>query len=150
VDARHTDGLRSQPEQMGHLELGEFREALAKRPPDQREALILVGASGFSYEEAAELCGCAGGTIKSRLNRARTRLAKLMAIEDAATFGPDPATRGGSDGARGWILVGNDPGFAKGAGVPDADLYAVTHGHLKSQPACGAEHIRRRTHYEGV
>jgi RNA polymerase sigma-70 factor (ECF subfamily) len=56
---------------MGHLKLGEFREALVKLPPDQREALILVGASGFSYEEAAEICGCAVGTIKSRLNRAR-------------------------------------------------------------------------------
>src|SRR5260221_2722932 len=93
VDGRHTDGLRSQPEQMGHLELVEFRAALARLPPDQREALVLVGASGFSYEEAAEICGCAVGTIKSRLNRARTRLAELMAIEDAADFGPDAATQ---------------------------------------------------------
>jgi RNA polymerase sigma-70 factor (ECF subfamily) len=93
VDGRHTESLRSQPEQMGHLELGEFREALAKLPPDQREALVLVGASGFSYDEAAEICGCAVGTIKSRLNRARARLAELMAIENAADFGPDAATR---------------------------------------------------------
>ena len=67
--------------------------ALAKLPSDQREALILVGASGFSYEEAAGICGCAVGTIKSRVNRARTRLAELMSIESLDDFGPDRATR---------------------------------------------------------
>jgi len=91
VDGRHTDGLRSQPEQMSHVELGELRVALTKLPPDQREAVVLVGASGFSYEEAAEICECAVGTIKSRVNRARTRLAELMAIDDATDFGPDAA-----------------------------------------------------------
>ena len=64
------------------------------------KALILVGASGFSYEEAAHICGCAVGTIKSRVNRARTRLAELMAIDGAEDFGPDQATRA--------VLVGND------------------------------------------
>ena len=64
-----------------------------KLPPDQREALILVGASGFSYEEAANICGCAVGTIKSRVNRARTRLADLLAIEGSEDFGPDQSTR---------------------------------------------------------
>jgi RNA polymerase sigma-70 factor (ECF subfamily) len=93
VDGRHTASLRSQPEQIGHVEFAEFRTALVKLPPDQREALVLVGASGFSYEEAAEICGCAVGTIKSRLNRARTRLAELMEVEGAADFGPDAATR---------------------------------------------------------
>jgi len=93
VEGRHTESLRSQPEQMGHVEMAEFREALAKLPPDQREALILVGASGFSYEEAAEICGCAVGTIKSRLNRARNRLTDLMQIESGEDFGPDAATR---------------------------------------------------------
>ena len=62
-------------------------------PADQREALILVGASGFSYEEAAHICGCAVGTIKSRVNRARTRLAELMSITGADEFGPDEQTR---------------------------------------------------------
>ncbi len=94
VDGRHTDSLKSQPEQMGHIELAEFKAALAKLPPDQREALVLVGASGFSYEEAAEICGCAVGTIKSRRNRARKRLGELMQIEGADDFGPDAATRG--------------------------------------------------------
>ena len=68
-------------------------------PEEQREALILVGASGFSYEEAAEICGCAIGTVKSRVNRARTRLAELMSIQGVDDFGPDHTTRA--------VLVGN-------------------------------------------
>ena len=75
------------------MEMREFRVALAKLPQDQREALILVGAAGFSYEEAAAICDCAVGTIKSRVNRARTRLANLLHIESANDFGPDRATR---------------------------------------------------------
>jgi RNA polymerase sigma-70 factor (ECF subfamily) len=63
-------------------------------PDDQREALVLVGASGFSYEEAAEICGCAVGTIKSRVNRARHRLAELMSVSSPDDLSPDQATRG--------------------------------------------------------
>src|SRR3981189_66825 len=88
-DGSYAETLKSHPEQTGRVEFEEFRVALAKLPPDQREALILVGASGFSYEEAAHICGCAVGTIKSRVNRARTRLAELMAIESVDDFGPD-------------------------------------------------------------
>jgi RNA polymerase sigma-70 factor, ECF subfamily len=75
------------------VEFEEFRAALGRLPPDQREALILVGASGFSYEEAAAICDCAVGTIKSRVNRARTRLAELLSIDGAEDFGPDQSTR---------------------------------------------------------
>ena len=82
--------LASQPAQTGHMDLRDFRHALVKLPPDQREALILVGASGFSYQEAAEICDCAVGTIKSRVSRARTRLAELLALEPDDTFGADP------------------------------------------------------------
>jgi RNA polymerase sigma-70 factor, ECF subfamily len=92
-DGSYADTLKSQPEQDGKVEFAEFRAALIKLPPDQREALILVGASGFSYEEAAAICECAVGTIKSRVNRARTRLAELMAIDSVEDFGPDRATR---------------------------------------------------------
>ena len=92
-DGSYAESLKSQPEQVGRVEFEEFRTALSKLPPDQREALILVGASGFSYEEAAEICGCAVGTIKSRVNRARGRLAELMQIEGADDFGPDRTTR---------------------------------------------------------
>jgi RNA polymerase sigma-70 factor, ECF subfamily len=92
-DGSYAETLKSQPEQASRVEFEEFRTALAKLPPDQREALILVGASGFSYEEAAEICGCAVGTIKSRVNRARSRLADLLSIESADDFGPDRTTR---------------------------------------------------------
>ena len=78
TDGSYAESLKSQPEQGSQLEFKEFRTALAKLPPDQREALILVGASGFSYEEAAAICECAVGTIKSRVNRARNRLADLL------------------------------------------------------------------------
>jgi RNA polymerase sigma-70 factor (ECF subfamily) len=93
TDGSYAESLKSQPEQGSHLEFKEFRAALSKLPPDQREALILVGASGFSYEEAAAICECAVGTIKSRVNRARNRLADLLSIEGAEDFGPDHATR---------------------------------------------------------
>ena len=93
TDGSYAESLKSQPEQSSRLEFQEFRTALAKLPPDQREALILVGASGFSYEEAASICDCAVGTIKSRVNRARTRLADLLSIESAEDFGPDQSTR---------------------------------------------------------
>lgn len=82
--------LASQPSQNGHMDMNDFREALAQLPPDQREALILVGASGFSYEEAADICECAVGTIKSRVSRARTRLGELLALDTGETYGADP------------------------------------------------------------
>jgi RNA polymerase sigma-70 factor (ECF subfamily) len=61
----------------------DFHAALQKLPLDQREALILIGASGLSYDEAAAICGCAAGTMKSRVNRARNRLAELLALDVA-------------------------------------------------------------------
>jgi RNA polymerase sigma-70 factor (ECF subfamily) len=93
TDGSYADSLKSQPEQHGRVEFEEFRTALGKLPPDQREALILVGASGFSYEETAAICQCAVGTIKSRVNRARTRLSELLSIDGVEDFGPDHATR---------------------------------------------------------
>ena len=93
ADGNYAKTLKTQPTQGAHLEFEEFRAALDKLPQDQREALILVGASGFSYEEAAQICGCAVGTIKSRVNRARSRLAAILSIESADRFGPDHETR---------------------------------------------------------
>lgn len=58
--------------------LDELRLGLGMLPPEQREALILVGAGGFAYEEAAEICGCAVGTIKSRVARGRVALESLL------------------------------------------------------------------------
>ena len=92
VDGEAASRLVSLPTQHGLLDLADFRVALDGLPVDQREALVLVGASGFSYEEAAEICGCAIGTIKSRVNRARQRLMQVMAVDSADEFGPDRAT----------------------------------------------------------
>jgi len=61
-----------------HIELGDMQRALLELPQPQREALILVGAGGFAYEEAAEICGCAVGTIKSRVARGRVALESLL------------------------------------------------------------------------
>ena len=93
VDGRFAESLTTAPEQQSRLEFQEFRQALTQLPADQREALILVGASGFSYEDAAQICDCAVGTIKSRVNRARARLTEILSIECADDFGPDRETR---------------------------------------------------------
>jgi RNA polymerase sigma-70 factor (ECF subfamily) len=85
--------LTTHPDQNTHLDFEDFRAALDRLPPDQREALVLVGASGFSYEEAADICQCAVGTIKSRVNRARRRLGEMLSIDTAEDFGPDRPTR---------------------------------------------------------
>lgn len=93
-EIQDTDGMMTQkmavhPGQPGVLDLADFKQALATLPPDQREAIILIGASGFSYEEAAAICECAVGTIKSRVSRARTRLQQILAVSGEADFGPD-------------------------------------------------------------
>ena len=67
-----------------HIELGDMQRALLHLPQPQREALILVGAGGFAYEEAAEICGCAVGTIKSRVARGRVALEALLTERQAA------------------------------------------------------------------
>ena len=74
--------------QPGHMELLALRDALGKLSPSRREALMLVGAAGMSYEEAAKVCGCAIGTIKSRVSRARSELQVLI---DVGSVEHDPA-----------------------------------------------------------
>jgi RNA polymerase sigma-70 factor (ECF subfamily) len=64
------------------LHLSDMHRALLTLPPERREALLLVGAGGFSYEEAAQICGCAVGTIKSRVGRARAALNSMLADGD--------------------------------------------------------------------
>ena len=87
TDGSYTESLKSHPEQHSRIEFQEFRQLLARLPTEQRESLILVGASGFSYEEAAAICQCAVGTIKSRVNRARTRMADMLGVtEDDLLF----------------------------------------------------------------
>ncbi len=92
-DGVYAEQLTSQPEQGARLDFEDFRSALATLPSQQREALLLVGASGFSYEETAAICGCAVGTVKSRVNRARSRLSGLLNLDAAEDIGPDRITR---------------------------------------------------------
>ncbi len=99
ADGRYASTLMAYPEQHSRIELEEFRRALDKLTADQREALILVGASGFSYELTAKICGCAVGTVKSRVNRARSKLAQLLSIEGGADFGSDRPSRAVDPGA---------------------------------------------------
>lgn len=80
-DGEYSAKLSVQPAQHGHLDLNDLVAALEQLSEDQREAILLVAAEGFSYEEAAEISGCAVGTVKSRVNRARARLAEIMHIE---------------------------------------------------------------------
>lgn len=77
-EGRHAARLTVEGNQEWSVELVALRKALDALPPEHREAIVLVGAAGLSYEEAAEIAGCAIGTIKSRVNRARNRLAAAM------------------------------------------------------------------------
>ena len=88
-DGAFTERMAVHPSQYGIMDLADFKKALDGLPDDQREALILIGASGFSYEEAAEICKCAVGTIKSRVSRARTKISDVLGIEGDGEYGPD-------------------------------------------------------------
>ncbi|MDR3473880.1 MAG: RNA polymerase sigma factor [Devosia sp.] len=88
-DGLFTERLAVHPAQFGHLDLADFKRALDRLPDDQREAIVLIGASGFSYEEAAKICNCAVGTMKSRVSRARTRLQDLLQVTGEGDYGPD-------------------------------------------------------------
>lgn len=90
----HAQKLEAAPQQENGLELKELRRGLALLPIEQREAIVLVGASGYSYEEAAKICNCAIGTIKSRVSRARRTLTSHVegeALSDPALADPAPS-----------------------------------------------------------
>jgi RNA polymerase sigma-70 factor (ECF subfamily) len=96
-EVQDTDGIYAQrlatpAAQEGALDLADFRTALAKLPIEQREVLIMVGASGLSYEEAAAVCNIAVGTVKSRMSRARATLAYLLGISGPEDLGADSAS----------------------------------------------------------
>jgi RNA polymerase sigma-70 factor (ECF subfamily) len=92
-DGSYAARLKTYPDQQVHLDYEDFRTALTKLHPDQREALLLVGAQGMSYEEAAQVTGVPLGTVKSRVNRARSRLATLLDINSEAEIGADAVTK---------------------------------------------------------
>jgi len=79
LDDAHSDQLLSPDDEQGWaMELSYVAWALNSLPDDQREAIILAGAGGFSYEEVARICGCPVGTVKSRVARGRTKLLALL------------------------------------------------------------------------
>lgn len=94
-DDQVADKILSAPaSQDKHVELGDLQRALQYLPETQREALILVGAGGFAYEEAAEICGVAVGTIKSRVARGRVALEAVMMGSDLPSRRMDPDNEG--------------------------------------------------------
>ena len=87
AEGAHAARLAERPAQPGAMDLEDFKAAFSKLSEEHREVLSLVGAAGASYEEAAEICGVAVGTVKSRVSRARARLSELlgMSLEEAAS-----------------------------------------------------------------
>ena len=85
------------PHQEGEAQIADLQRLLWTLPPLLREALVLVGAQGLSYEEAAAICGVPVGTVKARVSRARGRIARAM--DGAPDGAPDGATDGATDGA---------------------------------------------------
>jgi len=81
-NGKYAATLSTPPTQDWSVALKNLQASLQLLPSEHREALILVGAAGLTYEEAAEICGCALGTIKSRVNRARAKLLKLLDEEE--------------------------------------------------------------------
>jgi RNA polymerase sigma-70 factor (ECF subfamily) len=92
-DGIHAGRLCEKPAHDGRLAMNDFRKAFDQLSAEHREALILVGASGFSCEEVAQMTGVAVGTVKSRTNRARARLCEMLGLAD----GEDPISD--TDGA---------------------------------------------------
>ncbi len=89
ADGFHAARMWAAPTQEARLDFADLQSALAKLSPKLREIILLVGAEGLSYEEVASICGCPVGTVKSRANRARARLAHLLAVPDPKEIGPD-------------------------------------------------------------
>ncbi len=92
-DGAYSAMLFEKPAHDARLAMTDFRTAFDQLSPQHREVLILVGASGFSYEDVAEMTGVAVGTVKSRASRARLRLAELLHLEAGEDFlGEDKTT----------------------------------------------------------
>ncbi len=89
ADGDYAGNVMTSGGQESQLDMADLRIALQQLPDDQREAVVLVGASGFSYQEVAQICQVPVGTIKSRVNRARNKLALLLGSETPAAMFSD-------------------------------------------------------------
>ena len=83
ADGEYAGSVMTPGGQESQLAMADLRIALQQLPADQREAVVLVGASGFSYQEVADICAVPVGTVKSRVNRARNKLAVMLGVEAA-------------------------------------------------------------------
>jgi RNA polymerase sigma-70 factor (ECF subfamily) len=93
VDGIYAGRVAQAPEQDSHLDFKNLQTALGRLCPEQREAILLVVPQGFSYEEAARICGVSLGTVKSRVARGRQKLARLLSMDHLQDLGPDRVTR---------------------------------------------------------
>ena len=105
VDGLYAAKLSTLPEQPGCAEFETLRSALARLSDEQREAVLLVGAQGYSYEQVAEICGAPLGTIKSRVNRARKRLAELLEHEHDSDVSADGVMQAALGARMGGVLA---------------------------------------------
>jgi RNA polymerase sigma-70 factor (ECF subfamily) len=81
INGTYAESLTLEPDQIASLEYNELRAALEKLPDDMRRALILISSDDVCYAQAAQTFNCAEGTIKSRVHRARARLAEALSID---------------------------------------------------------------------
>jgi RNA polymerase sigma-70 factor (ECF subfamily) len=98
-EIQDTDGFYSEQilvkgEQESKLQMNDVQRALDKLAPEHREILLMIGVAELSYEEAAQILDVAVGTVKSRLNRARAKLAEHLGLKDTAELGADPLISG--------------------------------------------------------
>jgi RNA polymerase sigma-70 factor (ECF subfamily) len=93
ADGSYAETLVTRPEQLALTDQLELNVALATLPHEMRDAIVLVGAQELSYAEAAEACGCAVGTIKSRVHRARMRLSSTLSLSASSDLFDDPIYR---------------------------------------------------------
>jgi RNA polymerase sigma-70 factor (ECF subfamily) len=92
IDGAYAEALVVQPEQIVHLEYEDMRAALAELPNEMQQALALIAVEGVSYDQAARICNVSVGTIKSRVHRARARLAAMLSIDQPTDDYGDPAS----------------------------------------------------------
>ena len=93
-DGVHAAQVAVRGDQDSHMEMEDFRQALDQLAPEHREVLVMIGVTELSYEDAAAICGVAVGTIKSRVHRARARLAQIMDLAGADDIGAAPVDAG--------------------------------------------------------
>lgn len=105
-DGAHAAGMFEKPAHDGRLAFNDFQRAFDQLSPEHREVLVLIGASGYSCEEAASMMHVAVGTVKSRANRARKRLAELMQLGEGEDL------FGGTDGALAAVISRSVPSAA--------------------------------------